>query len=34
MRKAYCRKLNIARNPEKSEKGEMYTIEPGLWQEN
>jgi len=33
MRHKHIKAWYMARNPEKREKGEMYTIGPGLWQE-
>ena len=33
MRHTQCRACNMARNSEKCEKGEMYTVRPGLWQD-
>ena len=33
MRHTQYRACNMARNSEKCEKGEMYTVRPGLWQD-
>ena len=33
MRHTQCRACYMARNSEKCEKGEMYTVRPGLWQD-
>jgi hypothetical protein len=34
MRKTPGRIRNMVRNTKKREKGEMYTVEPGIWREN
>ena len=34
MRHKHCITRNMARKTEKREKGELYTVGPGIWREN
>ena len=34
MRHKHCMTWNMARNTEKREKSEIYTLGPGIWREN
>jgi hypothetical protein len=34
MRHKYCITWNMERETEKHEKGDIYTVAPGIWREN